>query len=582
MKKRDIILLGAVLAANVAIAVPAQRVFRIYTQPDGSQIEAMAVGDEFCRAYIDAEGQYMTLDDDGFIRPTTAETVQQRREASPLLKAIDKGRGKLLKARAAGRSETTADELPQHGMGLFTRASAYPLQGKVRSLVFLVEYQDVKFSTENPLEYFAASLNEEGFARNGATGSARDYFLKQSDGAFDPSFDVFGPVTLSQERAYYGGNNRYGDLHPEEMVTEAADSLASVINFSLYDQDNDGYVDNIYVIYAGEGENSSNVADAVWPHSSAIYDSAEYNGKYLLNYACSNEIFSYGPTGIGPFIHEYSHVLGLPDLYNTANVAPYTPGLFDVMDQGSYNNNANTPPNYSSFERNALRWLRPTLLCDAETITLHPLDVENEACLIATATDTEFFLLENRQLVGNDTYVPHHGMLVWHIDFDQGKWDVNTVNNRRVHQYVDIVEAGNQVSTNFADYRSSYPFPGTSGVTSFTSETKPALVDWAKNPIDMPITNITEHPDGSVSFDVKGGSNGVGCITAVNSSLSITAEGLALNIRASANSQIDIYAPDGTLKASLTTDNNGEAKCTLPSRGIYLVNSRGTTRKIAL
>lgn len=581
MKKTSILLLSMALAAQSAMAVPAQRIFRTYTQPDGSEIVAMATGDEFCRSYIDQNGNTLLEDAQGFLRPASADEIEQLRAASPLLANKEKALSLRRNVIKTSRAEATDNELPQHGMGLFSKAGFYPLTGNVRSLVFLVEYQDIKFSMANPREYFSASLNEEGFSRNEATGSARDYFLKQSGGLFDPSFDVYGPVTLSRERAYYGGNDRGGDMHPEEMVTEAAAALASEIDYSLYDLDNDGFIDNIYVIYAGVGENSSNVKESVWPHSSGVYSEEIYNGKMLLSYACSNEVFGDRTCGIGTFIHEYSHVLGLPDLYNTTSVQSYTPNRFDVMDQGSYNNNQNTPPNYSSYERNALRWMRPVPLTEACTISLDALEDKNEAYIIQTGIESEFFLLENRQKKGNDAYIPAGGMLIWHIDFDQDVWDMNRVNNSRTHQHVDIVEAGGKTSTSYNDYSSSYTFPGSAGVTSFTSTTKPALVDWYKNAIDMPITNITEHPDGRITFDVKGGSNGVTGIEAAGT-LSVIAEGMQLTVSSTPMTEVAVYGTDGTLRARTVTDSEGKANIELNTRGLYIVHALGEAVKTVL
>lgn len=529
MKKVILFLAAALGLASAAHAVPAKRAYFTYTQPDGTTVRAMPVGDEYQHYYVTEDGVKLLADTDGVLRYATAEAngniVLSEMPATDL--SLRSDAAKEFIARADGRrlievlavrgdnkralrtpssvkkSPAKAAEAPQYGLGLFT--SNYPRKGKVRSLVFLVEYKDVKFRTAEPREYFSRMLNKEGFSEYGGTGSARDYFLAQSHGEFQPDFDVFGPVTLANNMAYYGGNDTNGDdLRPEEMVLEAAAALSSEIDFSQYDLDNDGKVDNIYVIYAGLGEADGGSANTVWPHSYEIPNAPKYNGKQIYGYACSNEISNGVPCGIGTFCHEYSHVLGLPDLYATRSYLYCTPSLWSVMDQGNYNNDSRTPAAYSAFERNALGWMKPVIVDGPESVTLEPITSSNKAYLIPTAQDNEFFLFENRQREGWDTYLPGHGMLIWHIDFDQIIWDNNVVNDTRSHQYVDIVEANSNPS-GYEDDMAGYSFPGTSKVTSFTGTTTPAFKDWKKKVIDYPITNIAESADGIITFDISGG-----------------------------------------------------------------------------
>lgn len=167
-------------------------------------------------------------------------------------------------------------------------------------------------------------MNKEGYDYMGAIGSARDYFISQSGGLFQPTFDVVGPITLDNTMAYYGANDYSGqDVRPDEMVIDACKKAESMVDFTIYDRDNDGFVDLVYVIYAGYGESSDidgSLEDAIWPHAWYIYQGAQkrvsVDGKYLDAYACSAELLGNSGTtrdGIGTFCHEYSHTLGLPD-----------------------------------------------------------------------------------------------------------------------------------------------------------------------------------------------------------------------------------------------------------------------------
>ena len=519
MKKFGIFLfctLAIVCAANARVAKPG---FNTFTQPDGSTITLELRGNQHAHYYITEDNVPVMLGDDGFFRYIdVAGDGTIRLSAMPAQNAIarsvdamvftrnislDKVQN-VLSGNASERLNKRARVAPQYGVGLFNGHN-YPRKGEVRSLVFLVEYQDVKFNTPDPADYFHHMLNDEGFSLNGSTGSARDFFYDQSSGQFSVQFDVFGPVTLSENRRYYGGNDIYGnDMRPEEMVSEAAVLLDDVINYADYDLDNDGNVDNIFLIYAGTGEASYGPAESVWPHQWQLYSRLVLDGKRIYGYACHNEWERNSPAGIGGICHEYSHVMGLPDLYSTTNYLTCTPGAWDTMDTGNYNNDSHTPAAFSAFERNALGWMEPIIVDGPETITLEPLNTGNTAYLIPTEKDTEFFLIENRQQTGWDKYLPYHGMLIWHIDYNQSIWQNNTVNDNRNHQYVDIEEANNNPSTSVIVMR-GHPYPGSSNKTSFTANTVPSMKSWANKAIDFPITDITENADGTITFKIKGG-----------------------------------------------------------------------------
>lgn len=531
MKKLFMIVAGAILGSLAANAVPAKPGYRTFEQPDGTVVEAMLVGDEYSHYYVDRDGVAMLMDAEGVLRyaivdnygnvtvsDVVAASASRRSLAqSSFVKSVNTSEVKQALARRAAESRelrtsqrrakanvSAADDYK--GLGLFT--TNYPRTGKVRSLVFLVEYTDVKFKVADPSSYYNDLLNKEGFNQHGGTGSVRDYFLDQSEGRFDVTFDVMGPLTLKHNMAYYGANDSYydEDVRPEEMVIEAMEQLKDVVDFSQYDFDNDGNIDNIYVIYAGLGEASGGSDDSVWPHSFEITNhNTLYNGKKVYGYACSNERGIDGvPDGIGNICHEFSHVMGLPDLYDVYYEVESTPGSWSVMDSGSYNNDGRTPPCYSAYERNAMGWLEPVILNGAATIQLDPMDESNSCCLIPTAQPQEFFLLENRQQQGWDTHLPGHGLVVWHIDFVQSVWDANRVNVKAAHQYVDLVEANNRGGQTSASAKAGFAFPGTSRITSFTSSTTPALKDWNNKAIDLPITEINENGK-VVVFNVAGG-----------------------------------------------------------------------------
>lgn len=394
----------------------------------------------------------------------------------------------------------------------------FPTTGEVHSLVILVQFADTKFSTvgSDAHQFFNSMLNEPGFTySNGANGSARDFYVNSSNGKFQPQFDVIGPVTLPKKYSYYGANKGSSVDNPvrlEEFVREACKLADPSVDFSQYDHNQDGFIDNIYFFYAGKGEADSGDGNAIWPHSAYYSDiasqagaaqtSLKLDGVEVGNYTCSNEIngtlITPQPAGIGTFVHEFGHVLGLADHYDVNyGITTFAPGSFDTMAQASYNNNGNTPAAFSAYERACLGWLDLTVLKNGvDTLNVLPdLNDSNKAYVVPVGgtNDQEYFIMENRQQKGWDAFIPGHGMLLWHIDYDAKAWEKNELNITGTHQRVDIVEADNKLTDNT---RSGDPFPGTSNVTQCN------LTSWAGGKV-MSLDDI-EEKDGIINLMLGG------------------------------------------------------------------------------
>lgn len=497
MKKRLIFSLILAFATGIAsMAVPARRGFVQVTGPDGKPVAVQLVGDEFGHYFADADGKIMMRQADN-----TYSYVSE-----------DLAARKMAMRRAPG------------AIGTFP-GTTFPSIGEQKAIVILVEYKDQKFELgSHAHDYFNNMLNLDGFNEYGATGSVHEYFIDSSNGQFNCQFDLFGPITLSNYMSYYGGNDIDGnDKNPEQMVIEACNQLDDEVNFADYDRDNDGIIDNIYVIYAGRGEASDLTGDyenTVWPHSWDVrHLDLKFDGKLLATYGCSNEwediwepnyitgyyeISGERPDGIGTFVHEFSHVLGLPDLYNTVSSSIATPGEWSVLDYGPYNNDGRTPPAYSAFERNALGWISLTeLTAESGSITLPELNASNQAyCITNTNNPDEFYLIESRAKVGWDKYIPGSGMLIWHVDYDGSTWESNSVNNKDSHLGVDLIEADGIANKNSRDGGDA--FPGTKNVTNYTPKW------WDRTGTGFSIQDIATATDNAVTFTVApvGGGDG--------------------------------------------------------------------------
>ncbi len=524
-------------AAPAAMAVPAKPGLLTVTQADGTTLNVRLMGDERHHFYLTEDGYLLADRDNTFyyadvdaagdmqVSAIRATNVGLRDGvARSFLAGVDMQRVYKSMNASAERASSRLKSGPMRGPGLFNETN-FPGKGKQKAIVILVEYTDVKMQTPDAHNYFANMLNQPGFSDHGGTGSARDFFLESSMGQFDPQFDVDGPVTLAHPMSYYGGNDWAGnDQRPEEMIIEACQLLDSEIDFTQYDRDGDGMIDNVYVFYAGQGEASGGASNTVWPHSWNIYSGAGrtlfFDGVQLDRYGCSNEWEGSRPDGVGTFVHEFSHVLGLPDLYATSYTSAFTPGAWSALDYGPYNNDGCTPPLYSAFERYAMDWIEPDVISGPMNATLPPIGT-NICGIIKTDSSNEFFLLENRQQTGWDTYIPGHGMLVWHVDFNTSVWSSNSVNNSSSHQYVDIEEADGTQS----EYsRAGDAFPGTSGKTSFTDDTTPNMLTWGRKKLNLPITDIAESADGIITFKVAGGTDEVPAPVVANDADEVSTE----------------------------------------------------------
>ena len=484
MKRLSILVLFFVVAVS-AWAVPARKTGVVVTQPDGSEIIVYQHGDEHFHWQTNEKGEWLKLGEDGFYRVTEALSMEQ----------IEAKRAQSIR-RA------------QH--------AAYPLNIAPRGLVILVNFADVAFETEKA--EMDSMLIGENYTRNysytyrgktyriNSQGSARQYFKDASNGQYNPQFDIVGPVTVSKSYSYYGKNNSSGsDMYAEKMIEEAcklADSECNV-DFSQYDNDGDKYVDFVFVIYAGYGEADGGPSNTIWPHSWNLYSAAgtrcEVDGTVVDLYACGNELDYYSKkhTGIGTFCHEFSHVLGLPDLYITNTASHTTLNEWDIMDYGPYNNDGNTPPTYSAYERFFMGWLQPRLIVDPENVELKDLQESNEALLISSndqhnligndPNPTTFYMVENRQQEGWDKHLPGHGMMLTKIQYSYSRWYQNTVNNSSSKMGVDLIEANGKTNNSG---KATDLFPA--GAAAYTKIADHAIED-------------IQEIDGVIKFKYKGG-----------------------------------------------------------------------------
>lgn len=402
-----------------------------------------------------------------------------------------------------------------------------------RQMVVLVSFSDCDFKMEDPKATYDAIFNQKGYNQRDGAGCVADYFRDQSNGLFNLHFDVYGPIKVNA-KAKTGYNSQ--DFR-ESVFEEAMRNLISQqpdIDYSPYDWNNNGYVNQVVFVYAGYAGNQPGFTDYTWPSTGVMGVVSTPDGHQIYNYSSSGELWSNNAScGIGTICHEFSHCLGLPDIYPTTSTTSVVSIVdeWDLMDGGNGSNLGWCPPNYSPLEKMLLGWLTPTELTADTVITGMKSVGDGGEVYLIRHTENEYYLLENRQWQGWDVSVPGHGLLVWHVNYNASKWSSNVVNNTAGKPNYHLMTADNlDYDAWFDIYNkrgggnpyidrtrrlhrcllSSAPYPWATDSTDFvnrelTDSSVPASIMYNRNAtgsyyLSKPITDITEHEDGTISF----------------------------------------------------------------------------------
>ncbi len=416
-------------------AVPAKKgITKTLPLSDGTTVEAQLVGDEHAHYWQTADGKAYVADGETYV---LADMQQIADKAS---------------VRRAKVSRAMTKRMRKVSMGDRTHYT-----GKKKGLVILVQFSDVKFQDENNLTKYKRILNGSDYTEGNFRGSVSDYFRVQSGGKFELDFDVVGPYDLSKIQSYYGKNDAHGnDMYPDSMVVEAVKAADSAVNFKDYDWDNDGMVDQVFVLYAGKGEADGGSSSTIWPHMYELNMTEaeqELDGVTIDTYACSNEVnINNEIEGIGCFCHEFSHCMGYPDLYDTLkpDYGNFGLGSWDLMCSGSYNGDTFCPAGYSAYEKWMAGWLEPIELSDEDMDieNLEPISEQGGAYIIYNkAHPDEYLLIENRQKTQWDAELPGRGLMITHVDFDKTLWELNIPNSTLTANDVYVKNYGYPVNT---------------------------------------------------------------------------------------------------------------------------------------
>ena len=544
MKKILLSIVFALMGIASGFAAKAHTGLTTITQSDGSQLTIRLHGDEHFSWYSTADDVLIVqvgsnyyvaqVEEDGTLK-ATPQLAHNAGERGTVEEQVINNQNKekflnLLNAEPQALAKTIGTVTPAY----------FPHTGSPKALVILVEFQDVKFKTSDPVATFTHYLKgAEGKAAPEANnayvtkgmvnyGSVSQYFNDMCQGKFTPQFDIVGPVTVSKNSAYYGGNvGNSTDVNFAQMIAEACKGVSTKVNFADYDQNNDGYVDLVYVIYAGYSESiNGNSSDCLWPKSgiNKFYEPGtsnllKLNGKKICRYGINNELNATPSdwidgkpllNGIGLFCHEFSHTMGLPDLYPTvvtSRVDNQNPEYWDLMDGGEYTYNGYFPTPYSPWEMDVMGWTAPIELGDeAKQVSLNSYASDRTAYKINGEND-EYLLIQNIQTEGwwrGITKAFKTGMLVWRIDYPYTTVSLdNRLNNEKGKPNVMIVPADGYVISAYNKQRTEEeynlslkgdPFPGTTNKTELLS------VELNNSTLKKPFYNIKE-TNGIITFD---------------------------------------------------------------------------------
>ena len=444
------------------------------------------------------------------------------------------------------------------GFGGKSSTSFFPHTGSPRAIVLLVQFANRPFKVQ-PRKAFNQYLNsmadkhqDFGNAEDRNTGSVKRYFSDMSGGKFKPQFDLYGPITMPKNVAYYGEGSSSMERY-RELVSEACTMMDDSLDFSKYDADKDGNVDLVYIIYAGYGESVSSIDSTLWPKAFVCGTDIKKDGKYVRLAGISNELNGrpdgkYSSTsgllinGVGLFCHEFSHCMGLPDFYPTVSPQWTTAndkqdfdaydnqGMeeWDVMDNGIYLYNGYSPTAYTAWEREKMGWLTIETLTKEGKVELKSIDEGGKAYRIKNDKNTsgnEYYIVENIQAKGWNKKLPASGMMVSHVEYVPRAFSVfhggdNSVNNIKKHPRMTIVPADGYLPSSYRKVPNSstetWPhikvdqykeqlagdlYPGKSNVNRLTdAQNLVNYAPWTGGMLNKPIYNIALK-NGIVTFD---------------------------------------------------------------------------------
>jgi len=571
----NLLLLAGVLTifASRALSIP-----YTYTQPDGSIVTLTLYGDEHASWLSMDDGTIVVQQDNGYYLAQIDEAgllsatkllahEPDKRTAVEQKYCLQQQHRHHVFYRKAGELQQAARRAQ------VTNTSYFPHTGNPKCLVILAQFSDVHFVSDDPKAQFEQYFKGEeqvdlGHNEQKNICSVASYFEWSSQGQFKPQFDIVGPITLPETMEYYGHDSGgTKDVNFSQFCKDAIAAVDDQVDFNDYDANGNGRAELICIVYAGYGQNvGGNPVNSLWPKCG--YKGISTSDNVRVGYInCCAELFSFKEddpvastniNGIGVCVHEFSHGMGLPDLYATSTdsqINNQTPEYWDLMDYGEYASSGYSPVPYTAWEQAAMGWIEVEELTASQHIEMKSLIKGGKAYKFGNGADPEeWFMIEYADTADTESHIPGfniaksvtvdkvkkplsmHGLLVWHIAYPYKMVNMNDYpNDTPSMPNVCLVPADGLVINGYlqgknktystAEYALSLcgdAFPGTSGVTELTADMNlPNYLFYSGETIPpFKIKNIQEDTEnGVVAFDfhytsevIAGDANGDGAV----------------------------------------------------------------------
>ncbi len=543
-------------------AAKSSGIIRSWSQPDGTTVKVQLLGDEHVSWYQTPDGILLVRGNDGAFYVAEVDAEGTLSTTSVLAHDLEKRTAAELSLAKSQRREAFFTAADKELLAARTRAiPGYPAAkfcphtGTVRVPIILMQYTDKEFSLDREVveEYFNGTARTEYSKETRFQGysSVSQYFWDASFGKLDFKFEIYGPYTTDHEHDYYGNKTASKRI---ELEKEAVAKAEGDIDFAQYDSDDNGFVDMVYVLYAGTGANISGDDTDVWPACFPATQNISTQEEKTINViGCANELAIYAsgsPTGkalragIGVTCHEMSHGLGLPDLYNTSTPKNPETGMtdwsncgpedWDLMDGGENLYVAMWPCTYTAWERDIMGWIDVEELTEPTDITIYPLndlDGRGKAYRVTNpANPLEYYIIENNISTEWNQYQNNQygsGLMIYHINSQKNGFNMRP-NETYGHPNITILPADGYIMALYnrgetimyngelikmpkddSTFRKNYftpemqgdPYPGSKDVTALAAYKNYTKLDGDKDMVELyPITHIQKNGDGSISF----------------------------------------------------------------------------------
>jgi immune inhibitor A len=335
--------------------------------------------------------------------------------------------------------------------------------------------------------------------------SMKEYYKEVSYSRYVPHGEIHGWYRAPNPSTYYTDKQNGFGKYPNsaERLVEDVVEIASNdpnIDWASFDNNNNGYIDNLIVVHSGAEAAWTGDINDFWAHVWIIPEPKIIQGRYVWIYAMTSEYLGKpeDPQVIGGDCHEHGHQLGLPDLYDTSYVTNGV-GAYSLMGAGSWGNMGMTPTHLDAWSKYVLGFTDPII----DTIGTAYIDnAETSPTIFKYMTEDpkQYFLVENRQKVLYDKYLPSEGLFIWRINENQ--IDNQTYNNNKNDYLVGLIQADNlkdlENRANNGDLGD--PYPGIMNNRSFGKFTNPSSILHNGGMLDILIGNISD-PRNTMSFE---------------------------------------------------------------------------------